>query len=520
LEQTLRCPIVTTKESDKDEHDGDSADDVSLSFVACVSDQAVLESNLTASPCLGAGSPHEFIAFLDPPSAASALNAGLERARHGLVVCVHQDVSLPPGWDRLVARQYRRAERQFGAIGVAGVYGVGDVIPPPSPGIPPSVERIGHVVDRERLIRNGTDLPSRVATLDELLLIVPRESPLRFDPDLGFHLYGADLCLQARERGLAVVALEAPCRHNSRNIWLPGSIFPSALRFARKWADRLPVATPCVLFDRGGSLFLLGNADPADGTTARPEGLPLLEPSGAVQPRIAPASEPIEAPPCPARSIPPDERGDKEDYPARPIATDRRAPSPHDQESASVIVPCFNQLAFTKLCLQALIRNTRPAWELIVIDNGSTDGTGEYLAGLHDGGRVPVTVITNPENLGFPAAVNQGLKAARGEYLVLLNNDAVVTDGWLDQLIALTRVQPEGGVVKPPLSITLGERDTAENQGLYAPGALGAGLPTPTLSPTEGLPRSSDALGAGLPTPTLSPTEVAIRELWGCLDRR
>ena len=51
---------------------------------------------------------------------------------------------------------------------------------------------------------------------------------------------------------------------------------------------------------------------------------------------------------------------------------------------------------------------------------------------------VPVTIIRNAQNVGFPRAINQGLQAARGEYLVLLNNDAVVTDGWLDQLIALT----------------------------------------------------------------------------------
>ena len=50
---------------------------------------------------------------------------------------------------------------------------------------------------------------------------------------------------------------------------------------------------------------------------------------------------------------------------------------------------------------------------------------------------VPVTVIADAADRGLAAAFNQGLKAARGEYLVLLNNDVVVTDSWLDQLIAL-----------------------------------------------------------------------------------
>ena len=75
------------------------------------------------------------------------------------------------------------------------------------------------------MLRDGPDLPARVATLDELLLVVRRDTPLRFDPALGFHLYGADICLQAAERGLAVVALGALCHHNSRSVGLPQAFF-------------------------------------------------------------------------------------------------------------------------------------------------------------------------------------------------------------------------------------------------------------------------------------------------------
>ena len=110
---------------------------------------------------------------------------------------------------------------------------------------------------------------------------------------------------------------------------------------------------------------------------------------------------------------------------------------------ASIIIPCFNELEFTRQCLRALVRYTRPPWELIVVDNGSTDGTGAYLAGVQDVAPMPVTVIANAINRGFPAAINQGLSVARGTYLVLLNNDAVVTDGWLDQLIALAEMKTD-----------------------------------------------------------------------------
>jgi len=108
---------------------------------------------------------------------------------------------------------------------------------------------------------------------------------------------------------------------------------------------------------------------------------------------------------------------------------------------ASIIVPCFNEWEFTRACLQSLFRYNRPPWELIVVDNGSTDDTACYLAGVQDATAVPVTVVANATNRGFPAAINQGLQVARGEYLVLLNNDAVVTESWLDQLIALVNAK-------------------------------------------------------------------------------
>jgi hypothetical protein len=256
-----------------------------LSFAICVSDDAIARANIKNSPCLRQPSPHQIIAIEKSPSAASGLNAALKRAKHEWVVCVHQDVYLSvvrcplsvvgggnaPGdwgaaasswlaWDVALLQQLRVAEERFGRIGVAGVYGVGDVIGDGSPGNPLAAQRIGWVVDRGRELRDGPELPSQVSTLDELLLVVRREAGLCFDPALGFHLYGADLCLQARERGLSVVALAAPCHHNSRSIGLPEAFCRSAEVFARKWSQRLPVATPCVIIDRGGGVRLLDDA--------------------------------------------------------------------------------------------------------------------------------------------------------------------------------------------------------------------------------------------------------------------
>ncbi len=114
---------------------------------------------------------------------------------------------------------FDETERRFGPIGVAGVYGVGDVVVPDELTQPLGAERIGWVVDRGRELRDGPELPARVATLDELLVVVWRDAGLRFDPALGFHFYGADLCLQARERGLAVVAVGAPLPSQFAELW-------------------------------------------------------------------------------------------------------------------------------------------------------------------------------------------------------------------------------------------------------------------------------------------------------------
>jgi glycosyltransferase involved in cell wall biosynthesis len=67
----------------------------------------------------------------------------------------------------------------------------------------------------------------------------------------------------------------------------------------------------------------------------------------------------------------------------------------------SIIVPCWNQLEFTQQCLAALKEHTRPSSELIVVDNGSTDGTGLYLAGARDLAAVPVTVVSNGHKFRF-----------------------------------------------------------------------------------------------------------------------
>jgi GT2 family glycosyltransferase/tetratricopeptide (TPR) repeat protein len=106
-------------------------------------------------------------------------------------------------------------------------------------------------------------------------------------------------------------------------------------------------------------------------------------------------------------------------------------------ELASLIILCCNERAYTELCLESVLLHTRAPYELILVDNGSTDGTDAYLEALRaKSGPVRVEVIHNPQNLGFPKGCNQGLQKAKGRFLVLLNNDTIVTQGWLEGLIA------------------------------------------------------------------------------------
>jgi len=96
----------------------------------------------------------------------------------------------------------------------------------------------------------------------------------------------------------------------------------------------------------------------------------------------------------------------------------------------SIIIPAYNQHDWTYDCITAVRKHTQD-YELILVDNGSTPAFQKPYVGFVD-----CTLIRNETNLGFPVAVNQGIRAARGETIVLLNNDVIVTPGWAEKLLA------------------------------------------------------------------------------------
>lgn len=103
---------------------------------------------------------------------------------------------------------------------------------------------------------------------------------------------------------------------------------------------------------------------------------------------------------------------------------------PMNNRITSIIILTYNKLEYTKMCIESIRVFTEIGkCEVIVVDNNSTDGTIEWLNDQSD-----LKVIYNKENKGFPAGCNQGIRIANGDNILLLNNDVIVTNRWLENL--------------------------------------------------------------------------------------
>ncbi|RLF04543.1 MAG: hypothetical protein DRJ60_06945, partial [Thermoprotei archaeon] len=146
----------------------------------------------------------------------------------------------------------------------------------------------------------------------------------------------------------------------------------------------------------------------------------------------------------------PELEGDQQRYPEDQNSKETRrqmetlGPS---YSEVSIIMPVFNNLTFTRNCLEALYKVTpSDIFELIIVDNGSTDDTRSFLETFKrkHNNLIP---IRNEDNLGFAKACNQGAKIAKGKYLVFLNNDTIPLDRWLEELVKVAESDAKVGVV-------------------------------------------------------------------------
>jgi GT2 family glycosyltransferase len=148
---------------------------------------------------------------------------------------------------------------------------------------------------------------------------------------------------------------------------------------------------------------------------------------------------------------------------------------------SSIVIPVHNRAGLTRRCLDAVLAGAPEAgapeagFELIVVDDASVDSTPELLSGY----REAVRSLRLESNSGFATASNAGAGAARGEYLVFLNNDTVPQDGWLEALVRYADAHPAAVVVGSKL---LFPNDTIQHAGVVIcrdglPRHLYAGFP-------------------------------------------
>ncbi len=117
-------------------------------------------------------------------------------------------------------------------------------------------------------------------------------------------------------------------------------------------------------------------------------------------------------------------------------------------EGTSIIIPSNNEVEYVKQCIESIINHTDLSYEIIVVDNNSSDGIKHYLKQLD--GFVRYQILSH--NHGFAGAVNRGLMMAKGTTILLLSNHAVCTDNWLGNMLICLQSNSSIGMVGPVLN--------------------------------------------------------------------
>jgi glycosyltransferase involved in cell wall biosynthesis len=117
-------------------------------------------------------------------------------------------------------------------------------------------------------------------------------------------------------------------------------------------------------------------------------------------------------------------------------------------KKVSIVILTFNELEYTKKCVESIRKHTPEQYEIIFVDNGSKDGTVKWLKKLIQKNQT-FKLVENKKNLGFAKGCNQGITASSGEYILLLNNDVLVTESWLSGMLECTNSSPDIGIVGP-----------------------------------------------------------------------
>jgi GT2 family glycosyltransferase len=115
-------------------------------------------------------------------------------------------------------------------------------------------------------------------------------------------------------------------------------------------------------------------------------------------------------------------------------------------EGVSIIIAVWNQVAYTKICLDYLLRHTKDvSFEIVIVDNGSRSETKALIDSINP--NVDVHYIRNDRNLGPIKAINQGIEAAKYRYSAVMHNDVIIfEDGWLARMVKVFEADPKIGI--------------------------------------------------------------------------
>lgn len=115
--------------------------------------------------------------------------------------------------------------------------------------------------------------------------------------------------------------------------------------------------------------------------------------------------------------------------------------------SVDIIVCVHNALEDVQVCLESVLQDLGPNQRLIVVDDGSSELTRDYLLEVASG--APIVLLRNEVAKGYTMAANQGMRAAKADFFVLLNSDTVVPKGWLNDMLSICAAEPSIGLVGP-----------------------------------------------------------------------
>jgi len=129
--------------------------------------------------------------------------------------------------------------------------------------------------------------------------------------------------------------------------------------------------------------------------------------------------------------------------------------------AVSVVVVNLNRRGLLEACIESLWKQTYPDFEVVVVDNGSTDGSVEYLRGVSDP-RMRAVYLSG--NRGFAGGCNAGIRQSSGRFIATLNNDAEADPQWLEELVRAIETAPAAGMCASKI-LFHGERNRIDKAG-------------------------------------------------------